>query len=132
MKAERRNAVDASRIAIEQTSGTLTTKDLRRMRHPFARRQGAWNSPIDPGKANDQGGGVPESWEQAGPTSVGRRILTNFRNVHPDALWLSRAGRGKSTSVARPISAAIKQRLRPIRADRLRAALRAALQPTPK
>jgi hypothetical protein len=124
IKAETESAREAMAVAVEQTSGTISTRQLRRMGHPYARR--APQTPVDPGQSNDQGGGVPQSWRME-IRFLSDGVEARIVNSHPDARWLKRAGRGNSKSVARPIVAAVLQRIRASRKTRLREAIRAAL-----
>lgn len=122
LEAEEQNAKDALKIAVEQTSGTISAKMLRRMGHPYALR--APQTPVDAGKSNDQGGGLPQSWQIVPPQIIGGRVETHVVNRHPDARWLKRStlpGWG-GKMVPRPIEAAVLLRLKPIRTKRLRAA----------
>lgn len=128
LRAESESAVEALEAAIEQTSGTLSTRQLRRMGHPYALR--APQTPVDPGRSNDQGGGLAQSWQIRPPRLVGDAVETHVVNRHPDARWLKRSTRPgwRGPMVPRPIVAAVLETIQPQRQQRLKAAARAALQ----
>lgn len=113
---EERSAQDAHAALVEQSSGTTTTKTLRRMGHPFARRDP--QTPMDPSVINAQTGDYRDAWTQQ-PAEVTRSTVT-VRVTNSD-----RAARfmgGTRRMVARPIIAAVKERLTADRHRRLRAA----------
>lgn len=128
LQAEARTAAELLAAAIEQTSGTISTRQLRRMGHPYALR--APQTPVDPGKSNDQGGGLAQSWQLEPPRIQGERVLTRVVNRHPDARWLKRSTLPgwRGPMVPRPIAAAVLEKIQPQRQQRLRAAAKAALR----
>lgn len=117
MVAEALTVADAQAEAIRSSSGTLTTKTLRRMRHPYARRDP--QTPLDPGTINAQSGRFRRAWRTRRPVKSGKRITTWLRNSDPKARFM----RGTELMVERPVLLRVVRAIRPMRRYRLRRAL---------
>ncbi len=126
--AETQSATDLKNLATKQTSGTITTKQLRRMRHPFARRDP--QTPLNPAVVNKQSGQLRAGWRILPIKASRTGTRTGVTNASVHAKLVKRAGSGKSKSVARPLVAAIFRKIRPERTARLRAALRKVIKET--
>jgi hypothetical protein len=124
--AERESAAQLKKAALAQSSGTITTKVLRRMGHPFALRSP--QTPVDPAKINRQSGEFKSGWRTIPMRATQAGTRTGVVNATLHARYLKQAGEAGSSSVARPIAREI---LLQVRADR-RSRLRAALQRTQK
>ena len=112
---------DAKKEALRASSGTLSTKALRRMRHPYARRDP--QTPLDPGLINAQSGRFRRSWRTRRPRRSGRKITSKLRNSDPKGKWM----RGTSKMIERPVLVRIAKAIRPIRRYRLRQAVFGAI-----
>lgn len=117
--AEERTLDDLYGVAVELSSGTLTPKDLRRMDHPYAKRHGA--PKLNPGIINAQSGDFRGAWEREEPKADGDGLTSALYNTDPKAeKWLQP---GTKFMVARPIDAAIEERVAPRREARIEHAL---------
>lgn len=119
--AEALTLEDAKKEAIRASSGTITTKTLRRMKHPYARRDP--QTPLDPGLINAQSGRFRRSWRTRRPIRSGRKITSRLRNNDPKGKYM----RGTAKMIERPVLVRIAKTIRPIRRYRLRRALWSAV-----
>lgn len=129
--AERESAKELLKAAHAQASGSLSTRELRRMRHPYARAKGRWNSPIDPAKVNRQSGEMDGGFRILPMQASRRGTRTGVTNATRHARLIKGGGKGKSKMVARPLAHAILLEIRAARRARLRAALAQTLKERP-
>ena len=122
IRAEEENLRDALRAAEQLSSGAFSTTELRRMGHPYARRNP--RPPADPAIINVQRGDFRAGWHIRAPRKVGRKIAGRLENIDPKAGFMH----GTRRMIPRPIGKAIMRLIAKKRAKRLRAAVRAALR----
>lgn len=120
--AERRTVTEAQGMLVKRSSGTLRTKTLRKMGHPYARR--APQTPIDPSIVNTQGGKFRRSWKKAGPRMKAGGLRSSVTNSDPKSKYFFGGGR----MVARRPDIWVADRIRRIRRVRIRYAIRQALK----
>lgn len=87
--------------AIDASSGDITTAQLRREDHPYAKRHGAPRR--DPSRINTQTGSFRSMWRAVG-TAIGGQVLNDSRVAD----WLEQ---GTDTMFARPVLARVVDRL---------------------
>lgn len=113
-KAETQTAREGLKKAVQQSSGRITTAQLRREDHPYAKRHK--KAKRDPGIINSQTGEFKSEWHvEKGRTIENGPAIVNFSRK---AGWLQA---GTRTMVARPIEKAVIDHLikvRPINLDR--------------
>lgn len=119
---EERSAQDAHAVLVEQSSGTIDTKTLRRMGHPFAVRDP--QTPIDPSVINAQTGDYRDAWQQQPAEVTPSAVTVRVTNRDRAARYMA----GTRRMVARPIIAAVRERLTAERLRRLRTAADAVLR----
>ena len=122
LQEQRDSLADAQRLLIQQSSGTVSLAELRRMGHPFARR--APQASPDAAIINDQGGAFRKSWRKVAPVRSGDFVTSRVVNTDPKARFMN----GTKTMVKRPIIAAVEAKLKPIRKNRARFYLNQQLQ----
>ncbi|WP_394794869.1 hypothetical protein [Armatimonas sp.] len=120
-KAEAHAQEDAKRELMEASSGGLSTAELRRRDHPYARRHGTARE--DPEVINEQTGKFKRSWRATRPTRTGNRLRSRIRNTDPKAKFMH----GTTAMLLRPIIRRVKRRIRRIRRYRLQRGLWAAI-----
>jgi hypothetical protein len=127
--ALRANVLAAEEVTVKQaigaavvlSSGTLTEKDLAAQGHPYARRRPT--SP-HPEVINAQTGLLRASWRWDGPKWTGGGVVSRVYNTSREAGFMT----GTRLMIPRPIVEAVKKKVLPGRARRLRKALKAALK----
>lgn len=107
--------------AVRLSSGPLSTAQLRRMGHPYARR--APTSP-NPQVINVQRGAFRAGWTGDGPTVTAGGVVSRIYNTSGEAKYLL----GTRTAIARPIREAIIKAVQPDRIKRLNRAVRQAVK----
>lgn len=113
-EAEARTIEDALIIAEDQSSGTLSTAELRRRGHPYARRHG---KPLeDPRKINAQSKTFRAMWDTEGPADGADGPESAIFNRDPKA---ERLEKGTRRMFPRAVDEAIEERLAPRREARL-------------
>jgi hypothetical protein len=117
--AERETVKETARELVKGSSGSLTSGQLARAGHPYARR--APNSSYDPATINAQTGKFRASWVKSGPVSGGGSLRSSVVNTDPVAKYMM----GTRRMVARRLDTAVAARMKPVRMARLRAAMRA-------
>ncbi len=122
--AEAQSARDLLRIARAQSSGPLSTAQLRMLGHPYARRRP--RPPFSAAIINVQSGRFKAGWRVIGPSSSSGGIRSRLVNVSPEARWMTE--RGTSRMIGRPVMRAIAQRERGLRQRRLARAVRQGLE----
>lgn len=116
--AEADNAQRLLNVARAYSSGPFSTATLRRMGHPYARRNP--RPPGNPAVVNVQSGRFRQSWRLV-KTPSGWRV----ENLAPYAKYFS--DRGTRRMIRRPILRGIGQAMRRQRERRLREAVRRGL-----
>lgn len=107
-QAHREATADVFRTARAFSSGTVSTPQLRRLDHPFARRHG---SPLlAPQQVNRQTGRFWESWVTQGPLQVGGTLAAQVHNTAPYAGYLDT---GTGRMFARPLAEAVAENVQP-------------------
>lgn len=72
--------------AVALSSGTVSSADLARMDHPFAKRHGSPQTNLLP--INAQSGEFRNSWVTHGPSERGGTVVASLENVSPHADFL--------------------------------------------
>ncbi|WP_395089293.1 hypothetical protein [Armatimonas sp.] len=120
-KAETLTQEDAQRELMEASSGGLSTAELRRRDHPYARRHGTARE--DPKVINEQTGKFKRSWRATRPTRTGNLLRSRIRNTDPKAKFMH----GTETMVPRPIIRRVRRRIQRIHRYRIQRGLWAAI-----
>jgi hypothetical protein len=121
-RAELESAKEAKKIAVRLSSGKLTTRQLRKLGHPY-RKGGA--PPQDPAIINRQSksGGFRDSWKVGDPERTAKGSVVRLVNTAPHATFLKT---GTDRMIARPIDKRIRELLAPKRKAALEKHLRRA------
>lgn len=121
--AELATAQEALQVTRAYSSGPFSTRQLRILGHPYARR--APRPPMTPAIINRQTGRFLRAWKVRPPRKSEDRLITKITNDTPYASGFTPAG--TALMIGRPIVRAVKAKVLPHRIRRLRAALRAGL-----
>jgi len=121
--AESTSARELLQIARQQSSGPLSSRQLRMMGHPYARR--APRPPFSAAIVNVQSGRFRAGWRIVGPVTAGGSLRSRLVNDSPEAKSLTE--RGTRFMIGRPVMRAIAQRERRLRERRLRRAVETGL-----
>lgn len=115
--AETLSLADAKQEALEASSGALSTAELRRRDHPYARRHGSATE--DPQILNSQSGDFRRAWRASAVTRRVGKLTGTVRNTDRKAKYM----RGTEKMLPRPVAARVITRVRRIRRYRLKRAL---------
>lgn len=120
LAAERASVEQGLEIARNWSAGPLSTKRLRQLDHPYAKRHGFPQR--DPGLINRQTGVFAGSWVSEGPAAdADDGAVSTLYNTDPKAeKWLEP---GTRYMFARPVDARIGDGLEEPRAKRIEAVL---------
>jgi hypothetical protein len=121
--AERRSALDTLSVAERLSSGQVSTRQLRRAGHPYARRHGT--PLLNPAIINDQGGPFARSWLLRDPQSENGEETTAIVNTDPVGDYLAS---GTKVMFARPLPDAVVKEVKPRREERVRRAIEKAFK----
>jgi hypothetical protein len=88
--AEAASGRELLQACIENSSGLLSSADLRRQGHPYARRHGT--PALDPDTVNRQSGAFIHAWRLDGPRSAEGGLVTAVFNVDPKAAAFLESG----------------------------------------
>jgi hypothetical protein len=116
--AEEATAREALALARKQSSGLVSSRELARMGHPYARRRP--RPPGSPAVVNRQSGRFQAAWRVV-RTGDRLRLVNDARH----ARYLN--DRGTRLMIRRPITRAVAQAIRRSRERRLRAGVQLAL-----
>lgn len=114
--AENASADEALKLFTKLSSGGISTKRLRLMGHPYARRA---PQSLDPSVINAQSGKFRDSWKKTSARMMGRDLSTSVVNTDKTAKYML----GTNRMIARPIDQAVAAMMRPRRLARLQKAL---------
>ena len=103
-EAESRNLQDLFETALRFSSGPLSTAELARMDHPYARRHG--KAKEDPAVINRQSGAFLAAWQTEGPTWAGDDLTGSLFNTDWKAPLLEA---GTRYMFARPLPEAVEE-----------------------
>lgn len=115
--AAEEGAAAAEIAAVGLSSGPYTSRMLRALGHPYARRNP--RPPGDPATINVQSGLFRSSWRREGPERQGGRVTARLVNDAPYAHYLRDGTRFLDDSeqergmIARPILERIEERVKP-------------------
>ena len=107
---------------IKRSSGTITTKALRTMGHPYAVRDP--QTPLDPSLINAQSGDFKRSWKKTGPKSTIAGVVSSVVNTDPKAKYMF----GTRKMVARRVDIYVAAQMAPRRRFHLDRGVRRALR----
>ena len=116
--AARANLADLLETARRHSSGPLSTAELRRRDHPYARRHGAPQE--DPAAINRQSGAFLAAWESEGPDEDGDDLTVSVFNTDWKAPLLEA---GTRFMFERPLPEAVEAEVEPRAAERVEKAL---------
>jgi len=119
--AEALTLADAKEEALDASSGTISTAELRRRDHPYAVRHGTAKE--DPEVINEQEGRFKRRWQTRRPIKTGTRLEGRLRNTDPKAKHMH----GTDVMLPRPIIRRVSRRIKPMRRVRVQRALWSAL-----
>ena len=125
MRAEQESIEEAEQEARQLSSGPFSSEQLRKMRHPYARR--APHPPGDnPGIINKQSGEFLEGWEIEEPRTTGDgTIVSRVFNNSPNA---DRLANGTKRMIRRPLPRRLRERIAATRNRRIQDAIRKTIQ----
>lgn len=118
--AEQESLDEAQKLLLRQSEGELSPADMRRMGHPFARRDP--QTPIDPSVINVGAGDFLHGYFQEPVEATEQGTEGAVVNDSESAGWLASGGHGKSKMVERPIVAVVTERVNEPRRERVKRA----------
>lgn len=119
--AEKQTVNETQDLFRQMSSGTIKTKQLRMMGHPYARRDP--QIPVDPSIINLQSGIFEKSWQKSLPKFVGTILKSSVVNIDPKAVFML----GTHPMIERPIDVVVALKMQPRRLALLRNALQRGL-----
>lgn len=122
LSAENQTINETQAMFVRASSGTISTKTLRLMGHPYAKRDP--QTPLNPAVINKQSGAFKRDWRKARARMAGGVIRGSVVNVDPKAVYML----GTTKMVQRPIDVAVANTMKPRRLSLLRNALARALR----
>jgi hypothetical protein len=114
VRSEKETLEKAHELLIKQSSGKISTKELRRMGHPFARRAPQDSPPAD--IINSQSGEFKGKWRNRGVKTTSKGTSGKVRNISRKAGFMH----GTPLMVKRSVVEAVKKKIRRQRRQRLR------------
>lgn len=118
--AEQESLDEAQRQLLRQSEGQLSPADMRRMGHPFARRDP--QTPIDPAVINVGAGDFLRGYFQEPVVASEQGTEGAVINDSESAGWIASGGHGKSRMVERPIIEVVSERIKKPRRERAKRA----------
>lgn len=122
LAAENRVLDETQAMFVRASSGSISTKTLRLMGHPYAKRDP--QTPLNPAVINDQGGPFKKDWRKTKSRMVGGVMRGRVVNVDTKAKYML----GTRKMIRRPIDAAVANAMKPRRLSLLRNALARAFR----
>lgn len=123
-QAESDNIWLAKYLAQKQTSGTLASRELAELGHPYSRRRP--NPAFDPAVVNVHAGDLWAGWQKQEPRAQGDSLVSRVYNTDPKAAEVEA---GTPLTLARPVTEAVVKALEPLRNARLQRAIDTAWRP---
>jgi len=108
-----------------RSEGTLTYSDLRRMGHPYARRDP--QTPLDPAMLSTHSGELLAGYEMEPIEASEEGTSGSVFNDSEHAGWIMSGGKGDSLMIERPIVAVVEDFIEAPRRERLQRAQRSVL-----
>lgn len=99
--AETQAVNETQQMFVRASSGTVSTKHLRLMGHPYAIRDP--QTPLNPAVINDQGGDFARKWQKVAPRLLGGVLRSRVVNTSQVAKYMF----GTKLMVTRPIDKAV-------------------------
>lgn len=123
--AEQETLDDAERELKRRSEGTLTYAEMRRMGHPYARRDP--QTPLDPAMLNTHSGELLRGYEMEEVTASEDGTFGSVFNNSEHAQWIMSGGQGNSLMIERPIVQAVEDLIWEPRRERLQRAQQSVL-----